>query len=98
MQLLCPCTSSFTIYNTKHTVCSLPSCCSPKTGRRLRFGPAMRERTKHVELPGLAALFADIASPAPTRPWDLNTEGANNAPSRSPTPLVIPPLNWLGGS
>lgn len=63
---------------------------SPKTGRRLRYGPAMKEATKHVELPQLAALFADIASPAPRRLWDLNTQpaGSSVAPSRPPTPLV----------
>lgn len=45
---------------------------SPKTGQRLRYGLAMRERAKTVELPALTALFADIASPKPMRAWGLN--------------------------
>lgn len=44
---------------------------SPKTGECLRFGPAMRQAATSVHLPGVAALFADIASQAPQRPWDL---------------------------
>jgi hypothetical protein len=61
--------------------------CSPKTGRRLRHGPALRERAKTVELPAVSALFADIASKRPTRPWDLNPNpGA--VQGMPPPPLV----------
>lgn len=52
---------------------------SPKTGVCLRFGPAMRQAATSVHLPGVAALFADIASEAPQRPWDL----------RPPSPLPV---------
>ena len=60
---------------------------SPKTGQRLRHGPALRERAVTVELPAVTALFADIVSRNPQRPWDLNPNpGA--AQQMPPPPLV----------
>ena len=41
--------------------------CSPETGRKLRFGPAMTARMATVELPLVTALFADISAAGPKR-------------------------------
>ena len=65
-----------------------PLACSPKTGQRLRHGPALRERAKMVELPAVTALFADIASPKPKRAWDLNPS-PGTAQEMPPPPLVM---------
>ena len=61
--------------------------CSPKTGQRLRHGPALRERAKTVELPAVSALFADIASKRPTRAWDLNPNPG--AAQEMPPPTLV---------
>ena len=52
-------------------------CCSPGTGQKLRYGKAMQARASQVELPSVAALFADISSKGPERQrrWSPRTPG-----------------------
>ncbi|CAL5218998.1 g753 [Coccomyxa viridis] len=54
----------------------------PGTGQKLKFGKAMQARASQVELPSVAALFADISSNGPGRQhrWSPRTPGTPGEP------------------
>lgn len=68
---------------------------NPKTGEQLRFGPAMQEAFKTVRLPAITALFHDISSAQPIRPWSLRPQSPSVRQSRRE---ASQPLNCMGAT
>ena len=71
-----------TLWSAEYLVCG-----SPGTGQKLKYGKAMQARASQVELPSVAALFADISSKGPERQrrWSPRTPGT---PRVRPSPKL----------